>query len=120
MKSITLICLSLIVAVSLSFADNHTSREPNKREFYTLRDNYIELRYIINEMKFRFDNHLNQKDQVIARLEEKIKELENELFYTTESLRCLELEVWDMTPSKSTMESSADDVSAIRNFNLTQ
>ena len=107
MKQILFLCLFLGIYAPPSYAGNDTSTVHGKNDRYRLQEQVFELRYLVNDLNLRFDQHLNQKDNVIEGLNKKIKELESELYYTTESLRSLEIEVWDMSPTR-TIKQSAD------------
>ncbi|ALC17126.1 hypothetical protein DSOUD_2365 [Desulfuromonas soudanensis] len=101
MKTIALLCLFLAAAVTIAIAANKNNYETDHDHRSDLELRYIELNTKIFQIQNDFERHLSQKDYIILALEDKIKLLESDLFQTTQSLRNLELEVWDLKDSSA-------------------
>jgi len=78
--------------------NNHENDHDHRSDF-ELR--YVELNSKILQIQNDFERHLIQKDQLIFALEDKIKLLESDLFHAIQSLRNLELEIWDLKDSSA-------------------
>lgn len=83
----------------MSANKNNYENDHDHRADLELR--YVELSSKVFKIQNDFESHLIQKDQIIFALEDKIKILESDLFQTTQSLRNLELEVWDLKDSSA-------------------
>jgi hypothetical protein len=101
MKTIALLCLFLAATVTIVLAENKNNYENDHDHRADLELRYVELSTKIFKIQNDFERHLIQKDQIIFALEDKIKLFESDLFQTTQSLRNLELEVWDLKDSSA-------------------
>ncbi|HEX9873385.1 MAG TPA: hypothetical protein VGA43_03410 [Deferrimonas sp.] len=103
MKTIALLCLFLAATVSISIAANKNNYESDHDHRSDLELRYVELNTKVFQIQTDFERHLTQKDNIIIALEDKIKLLESDLFQATQSLRNLELEVWDLKDSSASI-----------------
>lgn len=113
MKKTTLFCLFLALTTLASAGDKKESEYSHDRDYeheqrYRLEDKYIALSNLVIQLQYDYARHLNQKDQIINDLEKKMAAMESDLFQTTQSLRNLELEVWDLKKSSKTARQSDD------------
>jgi hypothetical protein len=99
MKTIALLCLILAATVTIAIAGNNKDHQYDHDHRSDLELRYVELSTKLFQIQNDFERHLSQKDNIILALEDKIKFLESDLFQTTQSLRNLELEVWDLKDS---------------------
>lgn len=112
MKKITLLCLFLAATTTFASAGDKKESEHNhdyeQEQRYRLEDKYIALNNLVIQLQYDYARHLSQKDQTINDLEKKMAAMESDLFQTTQSLRNLELEVWDLKKSSKAAPKSDD------------
>jgi hypothetical protein len=113
MKTIALLCLFLAATVTIAIGGNKNNYETDHDHRADLELRYVELNSKVFQIQNDFERHLIQKDQIIFALEDKIKLLESDLFQATQSLRNLELEVWDL---KDSAASNSKQTSAIESL----
>ncbi len=100
MRVVVLLSLVLFMLPTLLPAQERSERETHSRSlekrYDDLRDQLYEIKYDLREELRDQELRLRAQEDVIGRLQLKIKDLESDLFQTTQSLRNLELEVWDL------------------------
>ena len=102
-KSILLGLIVMFMAAPLGA----TGKGDHDAGFKNFEDRYDDLRAQLYDIKHDLRAELRDQERTIKeqgvlidQLQLKIKDLESELFQTTQSLRNLELEVWDMKKSR--------------------
>lgn len=99
MKFLTLLCLFLLAFPSFNFADNHSENNSNfkasEKRYDDLKSEIHDIKYDLREQITHQQITIKEQDKAIVELRLKIRDLENQVFQTTQSLRNLELEVWD-------------------------
>jgi len=100
MKVSAILLLFILSTFSLAIADDRNQKEPNHQ---TIENRYDDLKEQMYEIKYDLRAQIKNQSKTIKEQEEKIidlqliiKNLDSALFQTTQSLRNLELEVWDM------------------------
>lgn len=106
MKTMTLLGLFFAVTMTCATAGDKKDPEYDHDRRYRMEEKYIELNNLVIQLQYDFARHLSHKDNLIDELENKIVLLESDLFQVTQSLRNLELEVWDMKKSAVTARKS--------------
>ena len=112
MRAMFLSCIFMLSLISISSAEINKKHDSDKDTYETriedLKDQIYEVKYsLLGDIRSQF-RIIREQEIEIVELKLKIKELEYELFQTTQSLRNLELEVWDMKES-SNQKIKADD-----------
>ena len=72
---------------------------PLDRRYYDLKDSVDDIRYELKDEIRHQSRIIEKQDAQIEEMRLHINDLEHELFQTTQSLRNLELEVWDLKKS---------------------
>ena len=105
MRVLIMMCLAVLALVSPLLAVERSSKESRSQGFEERYDDLREQMYDIKydlAARIRYQEEtIKEQGEVIDELQLKIKDLESELFQATQSLRNLELEVWDMKKDKN-------------------
>ena len=111
MKITTLVCLVFLLPTSMAIAEiKHHDADPEifEKRFDDLKDQVYEIKYdLTNKINSQY-HIIKEQEKEIVELKLKIKDLDSNLFQTTQSLRNLELEVWEIKKS-SNQKMKADD-----------
>jgi flagellar motility protein MotE (MotC chaperone) len=108
MRYFLLICLIVLIPLSVSTASSHNDEKEksykysdHEKRHEDLKDQLYELKYDLRQ-QIRYQNKtIDEQAEIIREMRLTIKDLESNLFQTTQSLRNLELEVWDMKKSSN-------------------
>ncbi|MEJ2201229.1 MAG: hypothetical protein P8X63_09500 [Desulfuromonadaceae bacterium] len=105
MRFLTILFIIFLTFPSFSFAADRSDNDANYNGF---EKRYDELKSEIYEMKYNLRQQIRDQqkiikdqDDTIIDLRLKVKDLESQIFQTTQSLRNLELEVWDLKESSN-------------------
>ena len=111
MKITTLVCLVFLLLTSMATAEiKRHGNDPEifEKRFDDLKDQVYEIKHdLINKISSQYHT-IKEQEKEIVELKLKIKDLDSNLFQTTQSLRNLELEVWEIKKS-SNQKMKADD-----------
>ncbi len=97
-----LVALSFVASVAGAASVTHDDKDKNpplERRFYDLKDSVEDIRYELKDAMRRQSRVIEEQEDLIEEMRLHINDLEHELFQTTQSLRNLELEVWDLKKS---------------------
>jgi len=111
MKITTLVCLVFLFLTSMATAEikrHGTDPEIFEKRFDDLKDQVYEIKYDLASKISSQYYTIKEQEKEIVELRLKIKDLDSNLFQTTQSLRNLELEVWEIIKSSS-QKMKADD-----------
>ncbi len=98
MKRILLICLLFVSSASFSSASSNFDQEVENKKYYEHEKRHDDLMVLINQIRYDA-NRLARQEELIGELRMEIKDLEHNIFQANQSLRNLELEVWDLKDS---------------------
>lgn len=112
MKITTFVCLIFLLLTSMATAEinkrHDTDSEMSGKRLDDLKDQVYEIKYDLTSKISSQYYIIKEQEKEIVELKLKIKDLESNLFQTTQSLRNLELEVWEIKKS-SNQKMKADD-----------